>query len=101
MGERANGVLAERLPTFCLPFVHPAWQAFCGDVTANACFTPALLTSDSDLSVPPQLVGWRAARVKTRNNCAPQPALSARPSQCWPRKPAKPVRHLDSTSSPT
>lgn len=95
-------MLAERLPTFCLLSVRPAWQAFCGDATANTCLTLALpLTSDSDLSLPPQPVGWRVARVKMRNNCAPQPALSAWPSQCWPQKPAEPVRHPDSTSSPT
>lgn len=97
-----HGMLTERLPTFCLLSVRPAWQGFCGDATANACLTPGLpLTSDSDPSLPPQPVGWRVARVKMRNNCAPQPALSAHPSQCWPGKPAEPVRHPDSTSSPT
>lgn len=101
MGLQGDGMLAERLPTFCLLSVRPAWQAFCGDTTANACLTPALpLTGDSDLSLPPQLVGWRVARIKMRNNCAPQPARSARPSQCWPQKPAEPVRHPDSTSHP-
>lgn len=67
MGHQADGMLAKSLPTFCLLSVRPAWQAFCGDATANACLSPALpLTSDSDPSFPLQPVGWRVARGKKK-----------------------------------
>lgn len=93
LAERAAYLLSAAVPS-------SQWRAFCGDALSNAPLTPALpLTSDSHPSSPPQPVGWWVVRAKMRNNCVSKPAPVHTPSQCWPLKPAKPVRHHVSTGS--